>query len=188
MDPIGLAGGLNLYGFAGGDPINFSDPFGLCAQDTDGRWSGCSLRTWWAGFRRGFSDALAFERSEPGEHGYVTGQKAAVAGMLLGARAGGAPGARVATASGASGRILLGEGDAALAVVHNGRIVAQTADVTLSHAGFVQRTLGALPDGARVVTVGRHQGQINVLNSRTFHGNQLPAPQDVWDVVRAGFQ
>jgi hypothetical protein len=24
-----LAGGLNLYGFAGGDPVNFSDPFGL---------------------------------------------------------------------------------------------------------------------------------------------------------------
>jgi uncharacterized protein RhaS with RHS repeats len=29
-DPIGLAGGLNLYGFAQGDPVNFSDPFGLC--------------------------------------------------------------------------------------------------------------------------------------------------------------
>ena len=29
-DPIGLAGGLNLYGFGTGDPINFSDPFGLC--------------------------------------------------------------------------------------------------------------------------------------------------------------
>jgi RHS repeat-associated protein len=28
-DPIGLAGGLNLYGFAAGDPINYSDPFGL---------------------------------------------------------------------------------------------------------------------------------------------------------------
>jgi RHS repeat-associated protein len=28
-DPIGLAGGLNLYGYAGGDPVNHSDPFGL---------------------------------------------------------------------------------------------------------------------------------------------------------------
>jgi RHS repeat-associated protein len=31
-DPIGLAGGLNAYGFAGGDPVNFSDPFGLCPE------------------------------------------------------------------------------------------------------------------------------------------------------------
>ncbi|MCA1791021.1 MAG: RHS repeat-associated core domain-containing protein, partial [Thioalkalivibrio sp.] len=30
-DPIGLAGGLNVYGFAGGDPVNFWDPFGLCS-------------------------------------------------------------------------------------------------------------------------------------------------------------
>ncbi len=28
-DPIGLAGGLNLYGFGGGDPVNYSDPLGL---------------------------------------------------------------------------------------------------------------------------------------------------------------
>ncbi len=32
MDPIGLAGGLNLYGYANGDPINYSDPFGLCKK------------------------------------------------------------------------------------------------------------------------------------------------------------
>ena len=33
-DPIGLAGGLNLYGFAAGDPVNFSDPMGLCPPET----------------------------------------------------------------------------------------------------------------------------------------------------------
>lgn len=25
-----MAGGLNLYGYAGGDPVNFDDPFGMC--------------------------------------------------------------------------------------------------------------------------------------------------------------
>lgn len=41
-DPIGLAGGLNLYGFAGGDPVNFSDPFGLagCASPSRSSWVG----------------------------------------------------------------------------------------------------------------------------------------------------
>ncbi|HEU4559482.1 MAG TPA: RHS repeat-associated core domain-containing protein, partial [Longimicrobium sp.] len=29
-DPIGLAGGLNVYGFAEGDPVSYDDPFGLC--------------------------------------------------------------------------------------------------------------------------------------------------------------
>ena len=36
-DPIGLAGGLNLYGFVAGDALNYSDPFGLMAcKDADG--------------------------------------------------------------------------------------------------------------------------------------------------------
>jgi RHS repeat-associated protein len=40
-DPLGLGGGLNVYGFAGGDPINFSDPFGLtpCSEaDYQDHW------------------------------------------------------------------------------------------------------------------------------------------------------
>jgi RHS repeat-associated protein len=31
-DPIGLAGGLNSYGFAAGDPVSYADPYGLCWQ------------------------------------------------------------------------------------------------------------------------------------------------------------
>jgi RHS repeat-associated protein len=31
-DPIGIAGGLNTYGFAAGDPVSYADPYGLCAE------------------------------------------------------------------------------------------------------------------------------------------------------------
>ena len=31
-DPIGISGGLNLYQFCGNNPVNFTDPMGLCGK------------------------------------------------------------------------------------------------------------------------------------------------------------
>ena len=33
-DPIGITGGLNIYAYAGDDPVDFSDPTGLCTSAT----------------------------------------------------------------------------------------------------------------------------------------------------------
>jgi len=32
QDPLGLAGGVNLYAYAGSNPVAFSDPYGLCTK------------------------------------------------------------------------------------------------------------------------------------------------------------
>ena len=35
-DPIGIAGGINLYQYAGNNPAAYTDPFGLCPKDVGG--------------------------------------------------------------------------------------------------------------------------------------------------------
>jgi RHS repeat-associated protein len=58
-DPIGLAGGINTYGYVGGNPVKFADPFGLDATNWNNtssgrsRWNGPTNGNWggqcWSG-------------------------------------------------------------------------------------------------------------------------------------------
>jgi RHS repeat-associated protein len=58
-DPIGIAGGLNVYGFAAGDPISYSDPYGLkvvfIGETKEDR---AAARQVWDELRNRASDAL----------------------------------------------------------------------------------------------------------------------------------
>jgi hypothetical protein len=84
--------------------------------------------------------------------------------------------------------IALRDGDALLAIVKDGAIAAHTRDIALSHAEFVRRTLGTLPAGVWVGTIRKTDGEVMPFNSRTFYGNQLPAPEAVVAAVRAVFR
>jgi hypothetical protein len=84
----------------------------------------------------------------------------------------------------AAKKIFLTEQEAVLAVIKDGKILASTRNSLLSHEVFVQRAIGALPEGAEVVTIGKLDGLITAFRSRTFHGNELPASQSAIDAAR----
>ncbi|PHR26009.1 MAG: hypothetical protein COA36_13230 [Desulfotalea sp.] len=56
-DPIGLSGGMNLYGCVGGDPVNAVDPMGLSYYY--GNWCGSN---WSGGYEKSWDELLDAEK------------------------------------------------------------------------------------------------------------------------------
>lgn len=82
---------------------------------------------------------------------------------------------------------LLAETESVLILVEAGAVAYRSWNLNLTHFEFVRRRTGKLPPGAWVGTVHKSEGAIQAINSKTFYGNQLPAPEAVQEIVRRAF-
>jgi hypothetical protein len=83
---------------------------------------------------------------------------------------------------------MLKDGEMVFAVVKDGKVIAQTKNVMLSHKEFVARSLGELPEGAQVITVMKEGGKLGMVNSMSVHGNMSVPPAAVVDTVKSAFK
>lgn len=74
-----------------------------------------------------------------------------------------------------------------LIIVQNGQVSHFTANVSLSHADFVKRSVGRLPAGAWVGSATKNDGYLTAINSYTFYHNQLPASPEIQKIVHDKF-
>ncbi len=79
-DPIGELGGLNLYGYAGNDPVNLYDPLGLCFLSR--------LRNAGVGLYAGAAGGAVGGAAVGGTLGFLAGGVNAVPGAVAGAAGG----------------------------------------------------------------------------------------------------
>lgn len=85
-------------------------------------------------------------------------------------------------------KIALQDGDVLLAVVKDGKIIAQGSPA-LSHAELVARQLGGkVPEGAEVVSIMKFEGKIFVQNSQTFMGNMGNASKAAQEAANAAYR
>jgi len=87
-----------------------------------------------------------------------------------------------------SEKIEMRDGDTMLIMVQGGEVIHFTPNMSLPHSEFVKRTTGKLPAGAWVGTVSKLGGEVAAISSKHFFGYQLPAPPEVWEVVRRRFE
>ncbi|MBS0660588.1 MAG: hypothetical protein JSR82_20400 [Verrucomicrobia bacterium] len=81
----------------------------------------------------------------------------------------------------------LAETESVLILVEGNAVTHRSWNLNLTHFEFVRRRTGQLPAGAWVGTVHKADGQVQAINSKTFYGNQLPAPDHVQAIVRQTF-
>ncbi|MCL1921287.1 MAG: hypothetical protein FWG50_09470, partial [Kiritimatiellaeota bacterium] len=140
-DPLGLAGGLNLYMYGEGNPVAYMDPLGLCAQYTHlggGFWEGLQgggsiiASTFTLGYSDvwGWTDSSQYQGTE-----YTVSRVSAAVGALAFVQAG------ALYASEAAGAALVnwgagaaGAGAAAQQVFYSGSTAAQRAAETFARA------------------------------------------------------
>lgn len=80
------------------------------------------------------------------------------------------------------------DGDAILVMVKDGKVLHYSWNMGLPHVEFVRRKTGNLPDGARVGTVSKLDGEVMGITSKYFFDFQLPAPPDVNSAIKDLFE
>jgi RHS repeat-associated protein len=133
-DPIGLAGGVNLYGYADGDPVNYSDPFGLCPYE-----GGCRSPLFHTLRLFGMGEARAARWEAAGSAG------GAITGAAGGAaRSAGVAAGRAAVAGVPVGTVSYSRHPEAAAHIDDAQAAGQPGMVTLNRAGRTVRRGEAL--------------------------------------------
>lgn len=87
----------------------------------------------------------------------------------------------------AQGKIEIRDGYYFLIIVQDGKVTHYTPNVSLSHADFVKRSIGTLPDGAWIGSATKNDGYLTAINSYTFYQNQLPGSPEIQEIVKNTF-
>ncbi len=168
-DPAGENGGINLYDFVGGDPINYFDPMGLAPSQVMGNGM-----TWdsEATLAQDYTEGLASlsPRAREGVTGGIT-STGSVSTMLVGASISDGPGALVGVPTMIIGAISFGLGTSQVAhSISNGGPVSPQGNVP----------------GGPFELVGSMTGNPNYQAFGGMADSLIPFPTDVWSGLGNG--